>query len=259
MTQDDVQYLTKADGTRLAYVYSPASDQGAGLPTVMFCGGFKSDMMGKKATYFEAQCRARGQAYVRFDYAGHGMSDGAFKEGTIGDWFGDALAVFDEIIDGPVVIVGSSMGGWIALLLAEARAERIKGLIGVAAAPDFTVRLYEEELSDEHRAAISDQGYVEIPNDYGDEPYVFTQALFDDGKQNLVLDRNHTHDYSITLFHGLRDATVPKEVPMAIKDRYSGGPLDVVYIDDGDHSLSRPQDLEVLMAEIQSMSDAQEL
>lgn len=255
----DIQYLQKSDGNRLAYIYSPANENGKQLPTVMFCGGFKSDMMGNKATHFEEQCRARGQAYLRFDYSGHGASDGNFKDGTIGAWYEDALFILDEVTKGPIVTVGSSMGGWIALLLAKARKERIKGLIGVAAAPDFTVRLYEEELSDDHRAEIATNGYVEIPNDYSDEPYIFTKTLFEDGKQNLILDRNHAHNYPITLFHGLRDATVPKEVPLAIKERYSGGPLDVVYIDDGDHSLSRPQDLELLMAEIITMSDAQDI
>ena len=255
----DIQYLGRKGSNKLAYVYSPASEQGDDLPTVVFCGGFKSDMMGTKATYFEEQCRAKGQAYLRFDYSGHGLSSGDFKDGTISSWFSDALSVVDEITQGPLVIVGSSMGGWIGLLLAQARAERMKGFIGIAAAPDFTTRLYDEELSDEHRTEIAEKGYVKIPNDYDDEPYIFTQALFDDGKKNLILDRDHTHDYPITLFHGLCDATVPKETPLSIRDRYSGGLLDIVFIDDGDHSLSRPQDLEILMAEIQSMSTAQEL
>lgn len=250
----NIQYLERSDAPKLAYVYSPAGDEGKDLPAVIFCGGYRSDMGGTKATHFEAQCQARGQAYLRFDYSGHGDSDGAFKDGTIGSWFNDALAVFDEILDGPVVIVGSSMGGWIAMLLAKARADRVKGLIGVAAAPDFTEKLYHDDLNDEQRSVIDSQGYVEIPNDYSDEPYMFTAKLFEDGKQHLLLNREHIHDYPITLFHGLRDATVAKDVPLAIEAHYSGGPLDIVFIDDGDHSLSRLQDLELLDAEIVSMS-----
>jgi len=248
------EFMDGPNGRRLAYNLTAGEG-----PGVVFLGGFMSDKEGTKAIHLEKWARDSGRAFLRFDYSGHGMSDGDFKDGTIGSWFADAMAIFDEVIEGPVIIVGSSMGGWIGLLLAEAREERVKGLIGVAAAPDFTMRLYDEELSDDHRAEIADKGYVEIPNDYGDDPYVFTRSLFDDGKQNLVLDRDHTHDYPMTLFHGLRDATVPKDVPLAIKDRYSGGPLDVVFIDDGDHSLSRLQDLELLFAEITSMSNAQEL
>jgi pimeloyl-ACP methyl ester carboxylesterase len=254
MSQDEIQYLQREGGKKLAYIYSPASDAGKDMPTLVFCGGFKSDMMGTKATYFEAQCRARGQAYVRFDYSGHGLSGGEFKEGTIGAWCEDALAIFDTVTKGPVIIAGSSMGGWIALLMAQARADRVKGLIGIAAAPDFTERLYDDEFDDAQREAVETQGYVEEPNDYSDEPYIFTKALFEDGKQNLVLTCDHTHDYPITLFHGLQDHVVPKESPLAIRDRYGRGALDIVFIEDGDHSLSRPQDLEMIEAEIAAMS-----
>ena len=166
--------------------------------------------------------------------------------------------MIDEIIEGQVLIVGSSMGGWIGLLLAKAKAERVKGFIGIAAAPDFTMRLYEDEFTDEHRACVESDGYVEIPSDY-DEPYIFTKGLFEDGKQHLVLNSDHTHDYPITLFHGLQDDSVPKESSIAIREKYSGGALDIVFIEDGDHRLSRPQDLEMIMAEIVSMSEAEEL
>jgi len=253
----DIQYLEREGQAKLAYVYSPANASGAGLPTVMFCGGYKSDMMGTKASYFEKQCQSRGQAYLRFDYSGHGMSEGEFCNGVIGAWFADALDIFDALINGPVIVIGSSMGGWIALLLAQARAKYIKGLIGVAAAPDFTLRLYEKEFNDEQRKIIDAKGNLEIPNEYSDEPYIFTPALFDDGKKNLVLDRDRTHDYPIALFHGLKDVTVARDVPLAIEARYSGGPFDITFIDDGDHSLSRPQDLQMIEAEIVAMSKPQ--
>lgn len=259
MTQPDVQYLRRDDGPDLAYVYSPARDDGPDLPTIMFCGGFKSDMQGTKATYFEQQLSDSGQAYVRFDYSGHGQSEGNFKDGTIGAWLDDALAIFDHVVKGPVIVVGSSMGGWIGLLMAQARQDDVKGFIGIAAAPDFTVRLYDEELSDGQREAIQSQGYLEVPNDYSDEPYIFTKRLFDDGKKHLLLTQEHQHTYPIMLFHGLRDETVPKESPLAIRDRYQGGPLDVVFVEDGDHSLSRSEDLEMMIAEIKAMSRSQDL
>ena len=254
MTDNVVQYLKRDGANDLAYIYTPADERGAHLPTVMFCGGFKSDMMGTKAEYFEDQCKARGQAYLRFDYTGHGMSEGAFKDGTIGEWLSDALAIFDGIVNGPVVIVGSSMGGWIGLLMARERAEHLKGYIGVAAAPDFTQRLYENELSDEHRAEIEARGYVEIPNEYSDEPYIFTKALFEDGQNHFVLDDKTTHGYPIILYHGRMDASVPEASPLALQERYSGAPLELVFIDDGDHRLSRDQDLEMIAGGIGKLS-----
>lgn len=255
MSQEEIQYLKRDGHPTLAYIYSPAGEAGQNLPTVMFCGGFRSDMMGTKATYFELQCRARGQAYLRFDYSGHGDSDGAFQDGTIGSWYQDALAIFDAVVNGPVIIVGSSMGGWIGLLLSEARAAHVKGFIGIAAAPDFTMRVYAEEFDDEQRKAVEEEGFVEIPNEYSDEPYIFTKALFEDGKKNIVLNKNYTHAYPITLFHGLRDTAVPKETPLAIRDHYQGGSLDIVFIEDGDHSLSREDDLKAIEAEILAMSN----
>lgn len=251
-----VEYLEREGEPKLAYVYTKASDEGTALPTVMFCGGFKSDMMGTKAGSFEEKCKARGQAYLRFDYSGHGMSEGEFKDGTIGQWFADTLAVFDAVVNGPVIIVGSSMGGWIGLLLARARFEFVKGFIGIATAPDFTERLYHEEFNDEQRAAIEEQGFVETPSDYG-EPYIFTKALIEDGRNHRVLDGQQKHDYPMTLFHGRADTVVPEHVPQDIEKVYRGSdnaPLKIVYIDDGDHSLSRPEDLAFINAAISGMS-----
>lgn len=258
MSDKAVQYLERDGKSKLAYRYSAATDVGMDLPCVMFCGGFKSDMFGSKATFFEEQCRARGQAYLRFDYTGHGASGGAFKDGCIGDWFADAQDIFDALISGPVLVVGSSMGGWIGLLLAQSRSAYLKGFIGIAAAPDFTQKLYAHELSDAHRAEIAAHGYVEIPNEYDDAPYIFTAKLFEDGAQNLLLDREHEHDYPIMLFHGRRDTTVSEDVPLKIRDQYKGGAFDIVFIEDGDHRLSRDQDLKLLDAQIVSMSSGEE-
>ncbi len=259
MAQSELQYLKREELPALAYVYSAAKDKGAHLPTVMFCAGFKSDMQGTKALYLEEKCKELGQAYIRFDYSGHGESEGDFKDGTIGAWFKDALAILDEIIQGSVIIIGSSMGGWIGLLLAQSREERVKGFIGIAAAPDFTERLFHEEFSEEQREAVQKHGYVEIPNDYSDDPYIFTKALFEDGKKRLLLNREHIHNYPITLLHGLEDKTVPRETPLAIKEQYTGGSLDIIFTEDGDHSLSRPEDLELLLSSLKSMNKLQNI
>ncbi|MFK7840037.1 MAG: alpha/beta hydrolase family protein [Bdellovibrionales bacterium] len=252
----NIQYLDRDTKPRLAYSFSPAKDGCENLPTVMFCGGFRSDMNGTKATFLEDLCVERGQAYLRFDYSGHGQSGGDFKDGTIGAWFNDTLDIFNAIINGPVIIVGSSMGGWIGLLFAQVNASFVKGFIGIAAAPDFTARLYDEELNDDQRQNIIDNGYLEVANEYSDEPYIFTAGLFEDGKNHFILDAVKTNAYPITLLHGLKDSTVPREVPEMIKANYKGGPLDIIYIDDGDHSLSRHQDLEILKSELIGMSDS---
>ena len=250
---ESVRFLEREGKPKLAYIYTSARDQGKDLPVVMFCGGFKSDMMGTKAGYFEEQCALRGQGYLRFDYSGHGYSGGDFKDGTIGAWFEDALDIFDSLINGPVIIAGSSMGGWIALLLAKARADFVKGYIGIAAAPDFTERLYHEEFSDEHRAAIDGQGFVEIPNEYSDDPYYFSKALIEDGRNHMLLGEAHSHSYPITLFHGRLDTAVPESTPLTIKKQYSGAALEIVFIEDGDHRLSAPHELQMIDAEIARM------
>lgn len=244
----DVQWLKRRGKPDLAYVYSAGADD---RPVVMFCGGYASDMGGTKATYFESVCKVRGQSYVRFDYAGHGQSGGDFKDGTIGSWFEDSLAVFDHVIGSRrAVIVGSSMGGWIGLLLTKARAGQVKGFVGIAAAPDFTLGLYDHALNDAQRAAVQNDGFVTIPNDYSDDPYIFTKALFEDGERNFVLDRPQGLNVDMHLFQGRQDTEVHEDTPFAIEKVFPQSDITVHMIDDGDHRLSRPQDLAVIDAAI---------
>lgn len=248
-----ISYLKRPDKPDLAYIYTPASEKGSHLPLVMFCGGYRSDMKGTKAVYLEEQCKARGQAYVRFDYAGHGDSEGQFEDGTIGSWCEDALAVFDHVAQGPVLVVGSSMGGWMALLIARAREGGVHGVIGIAAAPDFTQEMYGR-LSDQQKYDFAQNGFVEVPNDYSDEPYYFTQGFYEEAKAHLLLEHDHKHDFPIRLVHGMRDVDVPWETAARIQKTYHESDLDILYIQDGDHRLSRPEDLDVIDREVRSLS-----
>ncbi|MCB1562500.1 MAG: alpha/beta hydrolase [Alphaproteobacteria bacterium] len=253
-TSVPVSYLRRAGKPALAYRYSPPDPQKSHWPLVMFCGGYKSDMEGTKATWLEAQCRARGQGFLRFDYSGHGRSEGAFEDGTIGAWMEDALTILDEIAQGPVLLVGSSMGGWIALLLARARAGKVQGLIGIAAAPDFTEELYALRLSDAQKIQLAEQGYAEIPNDYSDEPYHFTKNFYEEAKEHLLLTHSQTVDFPLRLIQGMQDKDVPWETALKIQKNYDGPEIDTIFVDDGDHSLSRPEDLTLIDKEIKSLS-----
>ena len=242
--------LQRPGGETVAYVASPG-----GAPTVIFCGGFMSDMTGTKATALEAFCGDRGQAFMRFDYHGHGESSGVFAEGTIGRWTGDAVAVIDAAGDGPVVLVGSSMGGWIMLLAALARRARIAGLVGVAAAPDFTRRMMREDFDDAQRLALLRQGRVEIASDYDDGPYVFTRALIDDGEARCLLDAPIELDVPVRLLHGMKDTAVPWRTALAIAEALVSDDVIVSLVKNGDHRLSEPADIARLCAAVADVSN----
>lgn len=233
-------YLMRKNRPGLAYIHTPGS-----APPVMFLGGFMSDMHGTKATFMEGQCRMRGQEFLRFDYSGHGLSEGKFADGTIGLWKEDTLAVFDHMIKSPAVLVGSSMGGWIALHLALARPERVQAIIGIAAAPDFTQGMYEEYLTETQKHEIAEKGFTEMPSDYG-APYIITRALIEDGKRQLLLDRDHDLALPIRLLQGKQDPQVPWQTVLRIKERFKMADVEITFIEDGDHSLSRPEDLALL-------------
>jgi pimeloyl-ACP methyl ester carboxylesterase len=248
----NAQYLKRINADSLAYVHTPATAAGAHSPLVMFMGGYRSDMSGTKATYFENQCRARGQAYLRFDYSGHGLSDGQFEDGTISQWTEDALAVLDHIAPKRVVLVGSSMGGWIALLMALARPNFVHGLVGIAAAPDFTEELYER-LDATAKSQLENKGVVAIGNNYGAEPYAFTKKIHDDGKKRLLLNASHKINFPVVLVQGKMDKDVPWETAIRIQQSLQGAKVNILYIEDGEHRLSRTQDLELIDSQIQAI------
>lgn len=224
-------------------------------PTVVFCGGFMSDMTGTKATALEAFCRDRGQAYVRFDYRGHGESSGAFEDGTIGGWTDDTLAVIDRLTEGPAILVGSSMGGWIALLAALARRDRICGLIGVAAAPDFTRRMMESEFDAAQRARLRRDGRVSFASPYDPRPYVITRALIEDGEARCLLDSPIALSCPVRLLHGMRDESVPWETSRRLMERLESDDITLTLVGEGDHRLSEPDDIERLRAAAAELSD----
>jgi pimeloyl-ACP methyl ester carboxylesterase len=234
--------LDRGDGVDLAW----AALAGRG-PTVVFLPGFRSDMTGDKATALAAHCTRRGQAMLRLDYSGHGASGGRFEDGTIGRWASDALAVIEARTEGRLVLVGSSMGGWIALLAARALGPRLAGLIGIAAAPDFTETLMWEAMTFEERARLMERGVVHAPSQYG-EPYPITRALIEDGRRHLLLGEPIALDCKLRLLHGQRDPDVPWETALRIAEQATGDDVRVVLVKDGDHRLSRPQDLALLCA-----------
>ncbi|NVO55732.1 alpha/beta hydrolase [Rhodobacteraceae bacterium B1Z28] len=225
-------FLETAQGRRLAYHKS----EGAG-PTVVFLGGLKSDMEGTKAVYLEAWAQARGQGFLRFDYSGHGESSGAFTDGCIGDWHQDTIAAVTALTSGPLVVVGSSMGGWQALLLARAMPERIAGMVTIAAAPDFTEDGYWASFSDDQKAALDTVGHVELPSDYM-EPYVITKRMIEDGRQHLVLRNTLDLPFPVRFLQGTADTAVSTETAVRLLNHAVGPDMRLLLVKDADHRFS---------------------
>lgn len=219
-------------GRQIAYHRSPGTG-----PTVVFLGGLKSDMEGTKALHLEAWCTARGQAFLRFDYSGHGASSGTFEEGCIGDWHEDTLAAIDALTDGPIVPVGSSMGGWQALLLARARPERIAGLVTIAAAPDFTEMGYWANFTAAQKAELDTQGYVELPSDYMD-PYRISKRLIEDGRQRLVLRSPLMLPFKVRCLQGTADTAVSTDTALALLAHAECTDMRLTLVKDADHRFS---------------------
>jgi pimeloyl-ACP methyl ester carboxylesterase len=242
--------LDRGDGVELAWTL-----QRGHAPTVVFLPGFRSDMNGDKASALAAFCAARAQACLRFDYSGHGASGGRFEDGTIGQWLRDTLAVIDYLGDGPLILVGSSMGGWIALLAALARKERIAAFIGIAAAPDFTETLMWQAMMPAQRDTLLREGVLHVPSQYG-EPTPITRALIEDGRNHLLLNHPIAIDCPVRLLHGQRDPDVPWETALRIAERVTSQDVQLILVKDGDHRLSRPQDVALLRHTLARLLDA---
>ena len=201
-----VQNLELDDGRSLAYVRLPGRN-----PGVVFLSGFGSDMDGTKALELEDWARRRNQAFLRFDYTGHGQSSGSFEDGCISDWSKDAADAILHLTEGPQLLAGSSMGGWIALLLSVRIPERVCGVVGIAAAPDFTEDFRETRMSRDQLAAMERDGRIEIPGDHPDRPLMVTKKLIEDGKSNLVLETSLNLPFPIRLLQGTEDTDVAPE------------------------------------------------
>ena len=242
--------LTRDNGTSIAYHYTSGN-----APGVIFLPGFKSDMTGTKALNLEEYCRARGNAFLRFDYQGHGQSSGDFDDGTIGEWASDAIDAIDKLTFGPQVLVGSSMGGWIMMLVALARPERIKGLIGIAAAPDFTEQLMWNRFPAKIKKTLLREKIYYQPTEYGDKPYPITLNLIEDARHNLILDKPIPIKCPVHLFQGQRDNTVPWQHAIQISKSIPTNNVTITFIKNGDHRLSREKDLRRIFNSITKMSN----
>jgi pimeloyl-ACP methyl ester carboxylesterase len=232
--------LARADGVELAW--KRLSGRG---PTIVFLPGFRSDMEGSKALYLAQFAARHGQSMLRLDYSGHGASGGRFEDGTIGLWTADARQVIDERTEGPLLLVGSSMGGWIGLNLALALPDRVAGFIGIAAAPDFTETLIWDPMPAAAREALMAAGVIHRPSEYGD-PLPITRALIQDGRRHLRLRGPIPLRCPMRLLQGQQDADVPWRTALTLADQVESADVAVVLIKDGDHRLSRDSDLALL-------------
>ncbi|WP_455374393.1 alpha/beta hydrolase family protein [Limibacillus halophilus] len=241
-------FLDLPSGARLAYHRT----EGRG-PGIVFLGGFASDMTGSKATALEAFARERGQAFLRFDYEGHGASSGKFEEGTIGLWASNALSAIEALTEGPQILVGSSMGGWIMLLAALRMKERVAALVGLAPAPDFTEDLMWATFPPEVRRALESEGIYREPSDYSDEPYTITLRLIEEGRENLLLRDPIPLTCPVRLIHGEEDKDVPWAVSTKLMAALESNDVALTLVKGAGHRLSEPQDIARLEATLEGL------
>ncbi|WP_295814580.1 alpha/beta hydrolase [uncultured Nitratireductor sp.] len=254
MTDATTSFL-KVGNTEIAYRHRKGRAPGA-----VWLGGYKSDMLGTKAEALDAWASENGHAFLRHDYSGHGESAGAFRDGTISLWLEQSLGVFRAFTQGPQVLVGSSMGAWIALRMAQelnkaGERDRLAGLLLLAPAPDFTSDLVEPKLSDAHRRELEERGYMEEPSEYSDEPYVYTRALFEDGVRNRVLDGIIDTHCPVHILQGKADPDVPFAHAMRLAEHLPADDVTLSLIGDGDHRLSRPQDIALILRSLEGLID----
>jgi pimeloyl-ACP methyl ester carboxylesterase len=241
--------LDRGDGSTIAYHAHPGKS-----PGVVFCGGFASDMTGTKAIALDDHCRRTGRAFVRFDYFGHGASAGEFAAGTISRWAEDAVAVIDRLTEGPQILVGSSMGGWIVLLAALARPDRVAALVGIAPAPDFTEDLMWAEFDEPVRRTLLSDGVYHQPSEYSDTPYTISYRLIEDGRRNLLLRAPIPLDQPLRILQGMRDPDVPWQHALRVAEAYAGTDVTLTLIKDGDHRLSSDADIARLIATVDALA-----
>jgi pimeloyl-ACP methyl ester carboxylesterase len=242
-------FLDRADRPRLVYHHRRAAPGQAGAPTLVFLPGYASDMTGTKALALDDWAAGQGLAMLRFDYAGCGVSSGNFEDQALADWRDDALALIDTVVTGPVVLVGSSMGGWLALLVALARPARVAGIVGIAAAPDFTMWGFSQD----EKMTILTEGRLEKPSEYGPEPVVTTRRFWQSGEANRVLIGEVAIDCPVRLLQGQADPDVPWQYALEIQNQLRGTDSQLVLIKDGDHRLSRDSDIALLIQTVANL------
>ncbi|WP_113912268.1 alpha/beta hydrolase [Roseovarius dicentrarchi] len=249
MTGPAASYHETPQGRRIAYHYT----EGA-APGIVFLGGFMSDMEGTKATYLEQAARARGRAFLRLDYSGHGASGGAFEDGCITDWAADAIAVIEAQTTGPQILIGSSMGGWIALLIARRMPDSVAGLVTIAAAPDFTENSMWAGLNDIERAKLMREGRIFLPSEY-DAPYTITRKLIEDGRENLVFRDPLELPFPVRFLQGTADRDVDRSVALSLLDHATGPDMRLTLVDGANHSFSSPDCVDLITAALDEVTD----
>ncbi|NNU80996.1 alpha/beta hydrolase [Halovulum dunhuangense] len=252
----EINLYRASDGRSLAYHTVKAATGSKKLPGIVFLGGFRSDMTGTKAVWLEDWARRAGRDFLRFDYTGHGQSSGRFEDGCIGDWILDATRIIEALTEGPQILVGSSMGGWIALSIARDRPEKVAGLVGIAAAPDFTEDSMWAGMDDATRARLMSEGRIEVPTEYAPEPYVITRRLIEDGRDRLVLRSPLRLDCPVRLLHGTADADVAMSVPLRLMEHADCDDLRLTFLKGSDHRLSKPHELEAIRTAIDEVTAA---
>jgi pimeloyl-ACP methyl ester carboxylesterase len=236
-------FLDRADRPRIVYHHRRASSDRSALPTLVFLPGYASDMTGTKALALDGWAQGEGLAMLRFDYAGCGASGGDFEQQALADWRDDALALIDTVVSGPVVLIGSSMGGWLALLVALARPARVAGIVGIAAAPDFTMWGFSQE----EKMTMLTEGRLERPSEYGPEPMVTTRKFWQSGEGNRVLIGEIALDCPVRLIQGQNDPDVPWQYALETQKQLRSADVQLLLIKDGDHRLSRDGDIALLL------------
>jgi pimeloyl-ACP methyl ester carboxylesterase len=248
MSGQDINHrVLEHQGTKLAY----HRVDGHG-PMIIWCGGLKSDMDGTKAVDLAKRCEEVGQAFIRFDYFGHGQSEGEFTDGTISRWASDVVAMIDRYGSNGTVLIGSSMGGWASLLATLDRPEAVAGLVLINPAPDFTEKMVWAGWDDHKRQMLVEDGVVYEPSDY-DEPYAYSRALIEDGRERQILDDPIAFDGPVEILQGAEDTVVPPDYSKAIIDALTSDRVGYALVKGGDHSLSRPQDLDRLWRTLKSV------
>lgn len=238
-----MNFLTTAQGRQIAYEQTTGR-----APGVVFMGGFRSDMTGTKALFLQDWAQAQGRGFIRFDYSGHGQSSGRFEEGSIGDWAADAMAVLG-LTDGPQILVGSSMGGWISLLIARAMPEKVAGLVTIAAAPDFTEDSMWDRFDEGQRAELLSKAVVYLPSDYG-TPYPITERLIEEGREQLVLRSPLSLPMPVRMLQGTADRDVDQSVALRLLGHATGPDLRLTLVKDADHRFSTPECLALIRAAV---------